>query len=64
MWRVIQNRLGVGYLLLLPALFAIGAAADAAVHAFCYHLHFALEAVTGRGISETGGMLKGLAWRH
>lgn len=62
MWRHLLQRLGIGYLLLLPALIALGCALDAAIAAFCYHMHFPLEQMTGRGISDQQGALRLMAW--
>jgi hypothetical protein len=63
MWRHLVQRLGVGYLLLLLALIALGGATDACIQAFGHHVHFPLEGITGLGITARADVLS-WAWRN
>lgn len=62
MWRLLVQRLGVGYLLLLPALFVLGGATDAGIQAFCYHINSPLEAVSGRGLLHQEDLVSVMIW--
>ena len=63
MWRPLSQRLGIGYLLLLPALIAVGGATGAGIQAFGYHFHQPLEEMTGRGLTERDDLLA-WAWKN
>ncbi|HSI63316.1 MAG TPA: hypothetical protein VLE43_09360 [Candidatus Saccharimonadia bacterium] len=49
-------------MLLLPALIALGGATDACIQAFCHHLHFPLQEVTGHGLNHVQGLDSIMTW--
>jgi hypothetical protein len=54
MWRAVCQRLGLGYIILLPALAFIGVSAQHGVDFLCFEFGPRLEEMTGRGLHNTG----------